>query len=331
MEHEFIDQFSDPSFKVLFEAFSSHPETEPFIKKASIDPEENAQRPDSAFAWQERRMFPIDDPHEACLSRLYMSKQAGIPKHVVERCDKALEVYGVKFPIDTKQASEARDEDFLLPGKKRFFVNSPETVKMADEALARIRRQLSFEERVQASVNLVKQAVEHKVRPSPQVFKEAGLTMCNTGYLKDWVEARACATDNVVCRDAFLKIAEALPKTARLESDRDDLIKVAVTLSELDDLAKLRELYDVKIPNPMLTVFNTDKLADEMVQIGGTQIPLETLLQVDPEVYKDVFGPDVVEEFVDASGVIDPEQFKVILATVPLDLQKTLVAQLGLH
>lgn len=327
--NEYIDQFSDPSFKMLFAAFTENPGIEPLIKKASMDAEENARRPDSAFAWQERRLFRIDDPAHAALSKVYMHKQAGIPEHVRKACDKALDIYGVKMELKTAEAREPSPDDYMLPGKKRWLVQTPEHVKMADEALRTHKRELGFEEKIQACVNLVKKAALHGVRPSTDVLRGAGLTMCDTGVLQDWVSARADATANPILREAYDKVAMVIAQHPGIESKRDELVKVAVTLNELDNAAGFEPLYGNKLPDPMDSVFNTDKLADEIMTLAGRQIPLETLLQIDPEIYKDTFGEDLAGEFI-AGEDIDPEQLKIILPTVPLDLQKALVAQLGI-
>jgi hypothetical protein len=327
--NEFIDQFSDPAFKFLYAAFTENPEVEPFIKKASMDADENARCPDSAFAWQERRLFRIDDPSHAALSKVYMSKQANIPAYVREACDKALDIYGVKLELKTAEAREPSDDDYMLPGKKRWLVQTPEHVKMADEAFRTHKRELGFEEKIQACVNLTKKAAAHSIRPSSEVLRGAGLTMCDTGVLQDWVSARASATSNPVLREAYDKVASVVAQHPGIESKREELVKVAATLDELDRAAGFGPMYGTKLPDPMDSVFNTDKLADEIMTLAGRQVPLETLMQIDPEIYKDVFGEDLAGEFIEGED-IDPEQLKIILPTVPLDLQKALVSQLGI-
>lgn len=331
MTREFVDQFSDSSFKVLYAAFSEHPETEPLIKSASIDASENDSRENSAFAWPEMRLFPIDSPDQAVLSKLYMSKQAGIPAEVAKRCDDALAIYEIDLPLQEKVASDEHLNDkYLLPDQKKFLVNSPTAVKMAEEMMSRQRRNLDTSTQVSMAVTLVKQAADMGVRPNANTLSHAGLTMSDTGVLRDWIEARAVATDNAICKDAYTKMAELIGQRTGLESNREELTKVASALHELDEMAGLSKHYGRKLPDPMTTVFNTDKLADEMLTLAGYPVSLETLLSVDPAVYADVFGDDVASEFVNGQD-IDPEQLKVILPTVPLDLQKVLAQQLGLR
>jgi len=93
-----IDQFSDPGFKVLSERLRSFPGVDLLIKTAELNDEENAKAAFTAFAWPEQRLFRIDSPAQAALSKLYMSKQASIPTHVRNTCNKALELYGISLP-----------------------------------------------------------------------------------------------------------------------------------------------------------------------------------------------------------------------------------------
>lgn len=331
MTREFVDQFSDSSFKVLYAAFSDHPETEPLIKSASIDSDENEARSGSSFAWPEMRLFPIDSPDQAVLSKLYMSKQAGIPAEVAKRCDDALAIYEIDLPLQEKVASDEHLNDkYLLPDQKKYLVNSPAAVKMAEEMMVRQRRNFDTDTQVSMAVTLVKQAADLGVRPNTNTLSHAGLTMSDTGVLCDWVEARATATDNKICKEAYTKMASVIGHRSGLESNREELVKIACALQELDEMAGLTKHYGRKLPDPMTTVFNTDKLADEMMTLAGYPVPMEQLLSIDPAVYADVFGDDVASEFINGQE-IDPEQLKVILPTVPLDLQKVLAQQLGLR
>jgi hypothetical protein len=261
---------------------------------------------------------------------MYMTKQAGVPEDVVKTCDKALEIYGITLHLQEKTAAvaEPHADSYLLPDKKRFLVQSREHVKMAEEALDINKRNLSTVERTQACVNLTKQAAFLGVAPGVDTLRNAGLVMSDTRVLRDWVDARSEATQEPVVKEAFEKLSNALAASPRLVGDREELVKVANVLEELDNAAGIQHLYGTRLPDPVQSVFNTDKLADELLDVAGRQVPLETMLQIDPEVYRDVFGADLANEFIDGD-VIDPEQLKVILPTVPLDLQKVLVSQLG--
>jgi hypothetical protein len=334
MERTFYDQFSDPSYRRVFRLIQQRPEIEEIVKTASMDIEENEKVSNHSFAWPERRLFRIDSPAHAALSKAFMIKQAGagIPTEVQERCDRALDVFGVNLALleKTAQPLETDDSEFLLPSIRRLRVQTKEDVKLAADAIRNNLKKMDTRTRAQACTNLVKKAVDLEQPVPPWVLKFAGYTMCNVGELRDWMYARAEATKDPQIRYGFNKLAEELRQLPPLCGDRDELIKVATAIQELDEAAGLEKFYDRKLLDPLSTVFNTEKLADDFVSLAGKQVPLQDMLAVDPEAYKDVFGEDLANEFIDkTSNEIDPERLKIILPTVPLDLQKTLSAQLG--
>ena len=331
MENKIIDQFSDPGFKLLSQRICQFPEADEFIKTAELNDNENEKRASTSFAWKERRLFPIDDAGQAALSRLYMEKQAGIPKEAYDICNKALELYGIEMPLQEKTAAEVVDfGDYLLPEMKRFRVKTAEDVRLASDAILRNQRKMDTNTKALASVNLTKKAVDLGERLPTDILKFAGATMCDTGVLHDWLEARSTATLDPQVMFGYQKLAEEVHALPQLCSDRDELIKVAAVIQELDHAVGLDAHYGRKFLDPLLTVFNTEKVADELMTLAGRQVPMDQMLSIDPEIYKDVFGDDLAAEFVDeVTGQIDPENLQIILPTVPLDLQQALAAQMG--
>ena len=336
-----IDQSHDPSFKRLYALIQEFPQIEPYIKTAQVDePEEEDKLASSAFAWPDRRFFRIDMPAQAALSRLYMHKQAGIPDEVIQRCDDALSLYGVQIDFGTEKTAEAlggaqcvEEGEYLLPKIKRFRVNNADDVKTAAVALLHHCHKMDPETRATAAVNLVKKATDLNIELSMPIYKLAGVTMCNPGLLCDWVEARAEAAQDPAIKRAYSKLAEATRAKEvacqQFLNNREDLIKVAGSIMELDEAADLQKHYGKKLPDPMLTVFNTDKVAEEMLELAGKPVEVSRLLAIDPETYRNVFGDDLADEFIDGDD-IDVAQLEIILPTVPLDLQQTLTAQMGI-
>jgi len=330
VENKIVDQFSDPSFLKLSRILRKYPEAKQYIQKVRLDEEENEKRADVAFADRDNRKFPIDDPGQAALSRYYMEKQAGVSEDTQRNCATALAVFGIELELVEKTAAAPDDDsDYLLPGIRRFRIKTAEDVKLAAEAIQRNRRRMDTDSKAQASTNLIKKAVEFNVKLPSQILKFAGATACDTRKLRDWVEARTVRTTDPSINLAYVKLAEEVDRLPLIVDDRVELIKVASTLSELDEAAGLRQYYDRTLLDPLSTVFNTEKVAVESLELAGRPIPLEDLLAVPAEVYQDVFGGDLAAEFTDPSGNVDPEQLKIILPTVPYDLQKTLAAQLG--
>lgn len=331
MENHIIDQFSDPGFKLLSQRIRQFPEVDGLIKSAELNDDDNEKRADTSFAWKERRLFPIDDAAQAALSRVYMEKQAGIPDEVYAICDKALELYGIEMPLQEKVAKKVVDlTEYLLPDIKRFRVKTAEDVHTASEAIVRNNRKMDTDTKAEASINLTKIAVGMGEKLPTDILKFAGMTMCNTGILRDWLEARSSATLDPQIMHGYQKLAEEVYQLPTLCGDRNELVKVAAVIQELDKAADLEKHYGRRLLDPLLTVFNTEKVSDELMPLAGRQVPMDRMLSVDPEIYKDVFGDDLAAEFIDEiTGEVDPENLRIILPTIPRDLQQTLAMQMG--
>lgn len=314
-----FDQFSDPSYKRLFDLACEYPEMVRLAEKADMDFEKNAQRSDEAFAWRDQRLFPIDTREQAILSRIYMEKQAHIPDMVKVQCDKALAIYGVKLDLAEKIAAEA-------PSPRG---RSAEDVRQTADALVANNRVMGVEEKAKLASTLVKEAVGMGIHLPALVLKAAGATMSDSVRLRDWIEARKEATSEPLLKEAFSKLAEVVDTQPLLIGDRNELLKLADVISELDQAAKLEQHYGKRLPDPLESVFNTEKIADDMVDLAGRQVPLSTMLQIDPEDYRDVLGEDLAGEFIE-NDEINPGMLKVIMATVPLDLQRVLATQMAL-
>jgi len=325
-----IDQYSDQGFHMLSEIIDEYPHAvNDVVSSAVIDTGENEKCASTMFAWPERRLFRIDNAENAALSRLYVEKQASeVPPYVQQRCDDALDIYGVKLELSTKTAAAPSSDEYVLPHLRRMRVQTADDVKLAQELVLDGYKRLDPASRAVAGVQLSKFAVDHGVRLDPQILKFAGVTTCDSGVLRDWLEVRERLTEVPGVKVAFTRLAEYVADPFFTMGDRGELMKVADALQELDEEAGLVPYYDRRIPDPLLTVFNTDKIAGESIELGGRQVPIETLLQVPVEVYKDVLGDFLVDEFTDGPE-LNAEKMKVILPTVPLDLANVLISQLG--
>jgi hypothetical protein len=66
----------------------------------------------------------------------------------------------------------------------------------------------------------------------------------------------------------------------------------------------------------------------ETMTLAGRSVPMSTLMARDVNFYGDVLGPDIVTE-ISEGGDIDEQKLSEVLPTLPLDMQKALVNQLG--
>jgi hypothetical protein len=89
----------------------------------------------------------------------------------------------------------------------------------------------------------------------------------------------------------------------------------------VDKLAGLGKHYDKKIPDPIQTVFNTEKLAEEMIDLGGgREVALSKLAALPSTFWEDVIGADMAKE-VTTGGNVDASKLAAVIPTLPLDLK----------
>jgi hypothetical protein len=110
---------------------------------------------------------------------------------------------------------------------------------------------------------------------------------------------------------------------------REELVKLSSTLKTLDKVAGIDKYYGDKLPNPVSTVFNTDKFAEASVSMAGKLIPVSKLMARDPEYFADALGADVLPE-ITTNGELDHEKVQTVFKTLPMDMQKSVVENLGL-
>lgn len=326
-----VDQFNDPSFKVLAERIREAPEFEPLIKTATLSPEEHAALPNTAFAWEDSRLFPLHTPEQAALSYLYAtSKTASVPSFVLDALTNALDLYGVKVPDSrVKTASPAVEEnldDYLLPERRRWKVTNLETVKLAEEALHAHKNDLSTEERSYAASKLVLKAQHYGVKLAADTYRVGGFVVSDLETVRHWVEARADHAPADIA-PAYAKIANELAKAGPYSDDRDTLMKLATAIGELDKKAGFDTDPHSRFYDPLDTVFNTNKLAEESITVGNLSVPLSKLASLPETMYSDVFGADVVPE-IKSGAYLDAEKIANVIPTMPADLLSVFARQI---
>lgn len=278
----------------------------------------------------------MHEPQQAVLSKLYAVKQAeAVPDAVMNRIDKALELYGVSLgDLATEKRAAAQSSNFLLPQYERIVFDTAAHAAPAAEALLSQRHRLKTASLATAATNFVKTAARLKLSAEAvptDIWKYAGVTTCDAGVLLDWVEARAVACKDLEKRAMYDEMTRTIrdnfPRSGVLE-DRQELIKIAQALESADEASGLSELWGTRLLDPLLTVFNMDKIAGGTVSLAGQQVPLEKLMAVPEEVFQDILGDDVLAQ-ASVNGQLDPEQFSALLSTLPMDLQQLLLTQLG--
>lgn len=342
-----IDQYNgDPTYAQLHVLTRNRPLAREMLKTASFVEKRAAidDLPSRAFAWEDERRFPIHTKEDSVASILYRSKLgSAVPAHVDAKLSKAAEVYGIEdhlfaaekrastqtpteyaLPHFDKTASDAAGTSYVpCPNRSRLPLDNAAQIKVAEHVLQRDYTKLPLEKRADAFSRLVLAAKDQEVTLNPFTMKMAGMTMSSTATLRNWLEARAAASNGKVA-EAFDKMAAAMSHAPAYIHDRPTLVKLASTIQELDKRAGLEKYYDRKLPDPLQTVFNTEKVAEEMCDVGGMQMPLSALMQLPPEVWHQVDMPEMAQ--VAESG--DPMMFKQMFDTIPLDVKTVLRGQM---
>lgn len=325
-----VDQSTDHAMAHLARRVADRPKLASALMEVEVDSDALAKLPDGAFAWPEKRAFPIHDPGHALMSCVYREDVANVPPHVDASLKEACEMYGIDRGLLARPkvaAAPRPDGDYLLPSIRRLLVTEPGHVKQAEERLRNERTKLSVVHRAQASERLVQKAAFFGVGLRPETHKSAGYTVTDTRTLADWLEARREAAP-VEHKDGFQKLADAVKRMPAELRDRGEQIKIAEAIAELDHLADLEQHYDRRLPDPMMTVFNTDKVAGHGVMLAGRFVPVDRLASYEPSFYADALGSDIVREASDAAGQLDPHKLAMVLGTLPLDMQRVLSAQI---
>lgn len=324
------DQYNDPAYATLYTILQDNQEVADFVKTSSLDEKMAEELPDSVFAWPEKRRFPINTPENTVLSKLYRDKCASVPVNVDKLLNNAVEVYGVNHLVEQKKEAsyieEVNDSDYLLPDLKRLRVKVAADLKLAEKTLNEQYQRLNVEDRATGFTNLAKKAEELGVELKPQTKRLAGLTECDCKYAHDYIEARNCATDNETLQNAYTKLASVF--SVQKNHPREQLLKVVDTLAELDKKAGVEHLYDKKLPDPIQTIFNTTKVAEEMLDIAGREVPVSALSSLPMTFWEDVMGPEMTTEINDGKGGVDIEKLKQVVPTLPLDLKLILKNQI---
>ena len=325
-----IDQNNDVTFSTLRNIIDTYPDVLEYVKTASVGESYRANLPLDSFADKYNRRFPLASKQDAVLSKAYATKVANLAPEIMANIDTALEMYEVPSSIfqKTKVASTAEEsKKYLLEEQQKLPIDSNTNIKLAEQQLFYNKAKLKPSTLNKAASVLIKEAYSRGENVSTQTLKYAGLVQSDTEYLTRWIEARAASTNNKAAKSAFDKLA-SVTKAFDSSVSRDELIKLSNTIEQLDTLGDLTKHYNKSLPDAISTVFNTKIAMQPMVDLGK-QVPLTSLLAVDPAVYGDILGSDIVEE-ISSNGEIVPDALASILETLPKDMKDSLVKELNL-
>lgn len=330
-----IDQTTDAGFATLRVLSEKFPALREMAKTAELDSDEFSSLPNSAFAWPERRMFPLHNREHAALSLAYSKVAAALPRAVQMNLEKAASLYDLdtsNFDQEEELEKCAGEEYWLLSGQRRFRVASASDVKLAEQVVHQRYLEFTPVERAEIMHNLVKVAERYEVPLAPSTKKFAGITLTSTKVLKDWIGARkeAALRRNSPVAASYEKIAQAFDSSSEFIGDKQYQVKLAALLHDLDTQAGLDKLYGSKILDPVQTVWNTDKIAAQCINIAGKTFDKNTLSSLPATFWSDAIGPDFAAEIA-PGGQVDPAALEQIIETLPNDLKSSLATNLAAY
>lgn len=328
------DQTCDPGYAHLRTVLDKYPKLREVSKTANIDESEFASLSRDAFAWPGERRFPLHTREHAALSLGYRKLASNVPIEVDASLEKAAEVYDLDMSVYTAEQTEKVAEVFqyVFPEKKRFLVKTAEDVKLAEERLRVCYPQLTVEDRLEGAQRLCKLAKDFGVSLHPSTEKLACFTITSTQRLRDWLDARSTVSRADVYREAYTKLASSLDGVAPEFKDKDVQVKLASAIHDLDKEAGLTKYYGRKLPDPLRTVFNSEKLAENTLELGtGLMLDKQKLATLPLTFWQDLLGNDVAAEISSDGETVNPEALMQLLPTLPNDIKAIAQQQLAAY
>jgi hypothetical protein len=319
-----MDQQTDITHKVLYSIVQDRPGIEHMIKHASVGISLDSL-PNSAFADDLGRRYPINTPANAAMSLAYATKTANLEDRVSRRLGDAAEMFGILLPPERQVKVAEEIPRYLLPKQKKFGIKTASDVPKAEKALLRVSPKLSTEDLATASTVLVKAARDAGVGVSNKIMQWAGLVQCDTEKTAEWLEAREVVSDS---KGSYAKLAQVV-RHLDSSNTRSDLVKIAEAIGKLDEVYDLQRQYGRKLPNPLETVFSTKTSMEKTITLAGKDVPLADLLKKGKGFYEDILGNDIAEEL-STDGKLDETKLVQELPILPADMLKPILKKLNL-
>lgn len=326
-----LDIYTDKSLKGLVSIVRNKPSYYDRIKTAEVAYDKKAKLPESAYAWPEKRAYPINGKEAALVSALYrtqfppeLAKEAmEVPAHVDDNLEKAAYLYGFEIPAKVTKKQQVKvasiqSDDYLIPNKKWFPVRNKNEAKLAEKVIIKNAHVMGYDHLTEASHRLVEKMASYKAGTeelNPIIFKYAGMTLSNPEFLDASISRRLDFTKGDMANSykKLLKISE------EMDYNRGNLVKVAATLEELDKQAKVRHLYDKYIPNPIESVFNTLKVRSVTKTAGHGMFTPDMADMVTSEQVKTILGDDILEETM-VDKAMDKDRLVEVINSLPQDM-----------
>lgn len=320
-----------------------------YVMKAGALTKEAADGlPDSLFADQFNRRYPIGTKADTWLSAAYLAKTADADGYLPEvreavfaNIRRAADAYGNRDDVEDaisrfspEPSAEKRAEDdssnYGWPERRRYPMFDAEGAKRASSYFADNAYNYPPEVRHGIARRIFAKCAEYGVEPSREVRVESGNGLNKVDYVVAATldRARRIGETRPDIGASVLKMAEAFSRVPgrRLH---EASVKFASYMEQLDMATGLHKSYGVKVESPASIFFgmSVKEASDEMsdtVLLGGDAFSVRRLAELPLEVFTGALGEDFGERVKSASGGIDEGRLHDELYSMPTPDKKAL-------
>jgi hypothetical protein len=335
-----FDQSTDYSKKELYTLLRNTDLPE-YVKTAEVDNyDELAGLPKEAFADNNRRIYPINDPSRVYVSNAYfLSKKADIQKLYGERyvsqienkIKEAAEVFGVSEDLEKySQNFEKAAAESYVPrhlgefeidgiGVNFYPVKTAQDLQDSAEHFVKNIGAYPFDWRTKMAKEIVKTANDLNVDDIPDlVLKYAGFYYPDFENLSTEIWRRSTKLQKEANVDVYNKLKEDIKNITSV----DEVMKLAETLFHIENMEGL--YHNVKVAailgDPVDKIFtkSIEKTAADLnfIEAHGDKYAVEDLQKISKDKYNEAFGfeldPSDFEKFADVFPTMPRSDIKLL-------------------
>lgn len=336
-----MDSTTDNSFRTLWGIVKAAG-TPDYVANGTLVDEKDAEAlPDTSFADQVHRRFPITDRANTWASAGYFAKTASECGYssvqrdlVLSRIKRAADIYGIGKEVEdmmskvssaqepqTKEAGDAKDA-YCDPEHNGYPVFDKQGAELANDFFSRNAYKYGHERRMAIAKNIMRKSAEFGVKVAEQVRMSAGAGFPNRETLAENLLFRA----NELMRRGTYKMAEELCKFAQeicISSD-EDLFKnrggLFDAISGMDEITGIDDCYNRKFCAPEEVVFDITpesmkEVVDDAVPMGGETLSAKALSELPRALFEKVLPKESVDGMME-DGKISPKKLSVTIISL---------------
>ena len=338
-----MDLQHDPSHRTLYYISTHHEKLVPgyVLDSCPLTKEAADELPNSLFADDVRRLFPLDTPADCWLSAAYFAKNAqdsgqyrpSYRKSVVARIEKAAEHYGIGDQVtaimnaigtpDTEKeaADDAANWGWSRGSERHFPMFDREGTIKAAQYFEDNRFLYPADMRLSVARVILRKAGEYGVKVPDTIRREAGYGMPRRDTAMAEILDRAYRCKDAAVAETLANIVERLGD-APMEEISVGLDKLAELIGDIDHLEGLDNTYGKKVLAPADFLFALDtkvaeELANDAVELDRHTFSLSKLAELPCTVFAEALGDEFVERIKQADGTVSRTRLADELHSLP--------------